>query len=73
MVNERKHLKRVKPEATDDLPRIPQPHEKPDPRAQWDEAAGRWEIWNKQANAWVSLDDGNVQSPGTPSVDVADD
>lgn len=28
------------------------PDVKPDPRAQWDDATGRWIIWNKEAGTW---------------------
>jgi hypothetical protein len=54
----------------DDVHRDPVPGAKPDPHAQWDEAAGRWEVWSDDAGGWVSLDDGSVQSPATPSVDI---
>ena len=52
----------------EDVKRYPEPAEKPDPRAQWDEAAGRWEVWDDDAGGWVSLADGTVQPPGTNSV-----
>lgn len=53
--------------STDDIVRHPMPIEKPHPAAQWDEAAGRWEIWIDEEDAWVALDDGEVQAPATPS------
>ena len=56
-------------EAVADVPRAAVPDEKPRPDAQWDEAAGRWEVWSEAANGWVSLDDGTVQAPGTRSAD----
>lgn len=56
-------------DTTPDVSRRPKPGAKPRPDAQWDEAAGRWEVWSEQWQGWVSLDDGAVQAPGTPSVD----
>ena len=55
-------------DSTRDVPRHPRPHEKPRRDAQWDEAAGRWEVWSDTAQGWVALEDGTVQAPGTPSV-----
>jgi hypothetical protein len=55
--------------ALGDVARFPEPDEKPHPHAQWDEAAGRWELWDAEAGGWVSLADGTVQPPGTSSVD----
>ena len=57
----------------DDVERKPIPSEKPDPHAQWDEAAGRWEVWSDEAGGWVSFEDGTVQEPATPSVEVEGD
>ena len=51
-----------------DVERHAMPIEKPRPRAQWDEAAGRWEVWSEEHQGWVSLEDGTVQAPGTPTV-----
>lgn len=31
------------------------PQERPHPKAQWDDAEGRWIIWDKAANAWVPV------------------
>ncbi len=39
---------------TDDGPdRRAMPHDKPDPRAQWDGVAGEWIIWDDDAGDWV--------------------
>jgi hypothetical protein len=40
-----------------DVPRFPEPDEKPDPRVQWDEVEGRWEIWDESLERWVGWDD----------------
>ena len=55
-----------------DVERHARPIEKPRPRAQWDEAAGRWEVWNEERQGWVSLEDGTIQAPGPRSVDPTD-
>lgn len=52
-----------------DVVRHPRPAVKPHPGAQWDEAAGRWEVWSEAEGGWVSLDDGTVQEPGTRSTE----
>ena len=57
----------------EDIVRHPEPDHKPRRDAHWDEAAGRWEVWSEEHQAWVSLDDGTVQAPGTPSVEVTGD
>jgi hypothetical protein len=51
-----------------DVARFPIPTDKPRRDAQWDEAAGRWEVWSEAEGGWVSLEDGSVQEPGTRSV-----
>lgn len=51
-----------------DVPRTAAPSERPHPAAQWDEAAGRWEIWSDEAGGWVSTEDGTVQAPASRSV-----
>lgn len=55
-------------EADVDVDRTAIPPDKPRPDAQWDEAAGRWEIWSSDAGGWVSLEDGTVQAPASRSV-----
>jgi hypothetical protein len=40
-----------------DVPRFPEPDEKPDPRAQWDEVEGRWEVWDEADGRWVGLEE----------------
>lgn len=35
-----------------DVHRFPEPDEQPDPRAQWDEVGGVWQIWNDQTQVW---------------------
>jgi hypothetical protein len=44
---------------------LPEPHERPDDKAQWDEVHGRWVEWDEQAQQWVP-------SPGQPPASVAD-
>jgi hypothetical protein len=56
-----------------DVPRRARPDARPRPDAQWDEAAGRWEVWSEERQGWVSLEDGTVQAPGTRSVDPSAD
>ncbi|NLD77758.1 MAG: hypothetical protein GX643_13935 [Acidimicrobiales bacterium] len=56
-----------------DVERHPRPAEKPRPDAQWNEAAGRWQVWSENHHAWVSLDDGSTQDPGSPSVGPSPD
>ena len=56
-----------------DVERHAMPIEKPRPRAQWDEAAGRWEVWSEEHQGWVSQEDGTIQAPGTRSVDPTED
>jgi hypothetical protein len=36
-------------------PGIKMPTEKPDPRAQWDDARGTWILWDPAVNDWVDL------------------
>jgi hypothetical protein len=52
-----------------DVVRHPRPAVKPRADAQWDEAAGRWEVWSEASQGWVSLEDGTVQQAGTRSVE----
>jgi hypothetical protein len=35
----------------------PEPHDRPDDKAQWDEVNGRWIEWDEQAQAWVPAPD----------------
>ena len=39
-----------------DVERIPEPDERPDPRAQWDEVKGEWVVWDEADNEWEALD-----------------
>jgi len=32
---------------------LPEPHERPDDKAQWDEVRGLWMDWDEQAQKWV--------------------
>ena len=32
---------------------LPEPHERPDEKAQWDEVHGLWMDWDEQAQKWV--------------------
>ena len=66
--NGRLRRRRGSDAAPTDVVRLPVPTEKPRPDAQWNEAAGDWEVWSEERQVWVSLDDGTVQTPGTPSV-----
>ena len=40
---------------TDDVERLPEPDDKPDPHAQWDEVHGRWTIWDEDQDSWVPI------------------
>ena len=62
-----------KDDSVHDVVRHPMPADKPRPDAQWDEAAGRWEVWSDAEEGWVSLEDGSVQEPGTRSVTPHED
>jgi hypothetical protein len=50
-----------------DVARAPEPSERPDPHAQWNEVSGRWEVWDEDAQVWVSIDHTSVQAPAAPS------
>ena len=52
-----------------DVPRVARPADRPRPDAQWNEAAGRWEVWSKDHGVWVCLEGGAPQAPATRSVD----
>jgi hypothetical protein len=32
------------------------PTERPHPKAQWDDAEGRWVVWDRTAGAWVAAE-----------------
>jgi hypothetical protein len=52
------------PRPTDEGPQtVPEPPDRPDEHAQWDEARGRWIVWDRGEGAWVPL----------PAPDAADD
>jgi hypothetical protein len=36
-----------------DVVRYPEPDQKPDPHAQWDEVHAHWQVWDKAAGQWV--------------------
>jgi hypothetical protein len=42
---------------TDDVERLPEPDEKPDPAAQWDEVHGVWMRWHEDEDRWVPLEE----------------
>jgi hypothetical protein len=46
---------------------VPEPHERPDENAQWDEVHGRWVDWDEKAQAWVPS-----PVPSPPAPDAAD-
>lgn len=68
----RRQMNMAEHEETSDVVRHPRPAVKPRRDAQWDEAAGRWEVWSDTYHGWVSLEDGTVQKAGTRSVDPVD-
>ena len=58
---------------------LPEPHERPDDKAQWDEVRGCWVEWDEQAQKWVPAPDQapppatavDAPAPGAP--DAGDD
>ena len=55
------------PEPVGDVPRVAEPHERPDPHAQWNEVSGVWQVWDDDAELWVTVDHEAAQAPATPS------
>jgi len=47
-----KSLRRVPPPPEGPVG-LPEPHDRPDGHAQWDEVNGHWIVWDAQAQAWV--------------------
>ena len=37
-----------------DVERLPEPDDRPDPRAQWDEVKGEWVVWDEDDQRWES-------------------
>ncbi len=36
--------------------RVPEPDERPDRRAQWDEVTGEWIVWDEDDEAWEDVE-----------------
>lgn len=48
---------------------VPEPAERPEPRAQWDGVHGRWIVWDEDQEEWVPVAGGldadpTVEGPG---------
>ncbi len=47
-----------------DVERRPEPHDRPDARAQWDEVKGEWVVWDERDHRWEEVDEHG--ETGTP-------
>lgn len=66
-------LKRRKRRRVADIERVPSPGRKPRPDAQWNEAAGQWEVWDQRRQAWVCVETSSARPPASRSVDPLDE
>lgn len=42
---------------------VPEPPDRPDEHAQWDEAHGQWIVWDATAEAWVPVTEPPAAAP----------
>jgi hypothetical protein len=56
--------RRPRPTAPD-VVRQPEPDDRPDPHAQWDEVKGEWVVWHEDTDEWEALADDTSPEGGT--------